>query len=103
MAAFATYRSANPLLVMALLAGFIIGGLPSFIGVTVVTFDSRPAFSLDICHPLQSADPAAAPALTVPEPPFALHPILADVGEQVQTVIPELEERSDPPDSPPPR
>ena len=104
MVAFVTARSANPFLVMALLVGLlIVGGLPSFTGVTVVTHDSEPALSLDICHPLQSADTASGVVLTIPQPPFSLHPMLADVGAQVQTVKPVLKELSDPPDSPPPR
>jgi hypothetical protein len=88
---------------MVLLAGFLIGGLPSLIDVTVVTVDSKPAFSLDICHPLESAGSIATPIVTVPEPPYSLHPILSDFGELAQTVRYALKDRSDPPDSPPPR
>ena len=88
---------------MALLAGFLIGGLPSLIGVTVVAFDSKPAFSLDICHPLELAGSIATPILTVPRPSGSLYPVLCDFGEAVHTVRYSLKDRSDPPDSPPPR
>jgi hypothetical protein len=103
MAAFATARSAHPLLLAVLLAGLFIGGLPSLVGVTIVAFDSKPALSLESCHPLQSADPAAVPVLTTPEPLVLLRPILPDFGAVIQTETAGLKDRSDPPDSPPPK
>lgn len=103
MAAFVKYRSANPLALIALLAGFLIGGLPSLTGLTVVSFDSKPAFTLDICHPSQSAESPAAPVFALPEPAFSLRPILYDFGAQIQAAMFALKDRGDPPDTPPPK
>jgi hypothetical protein len=100
---FETSRSIKPWLSVILISGLLAGGLPSFVGLTVMRLDSKPAFSLDICHPLESAFSAVNIAVIVPEPRFILQQILADLGPQVETVLPERESLNDPPDSPPPR
>jgi hypothetical protein len=49
-----------------LIAALLCGGLPMFSGVVVVA-DSKPAFTLDVCHPLSGASynlsPATAPLI----------------------------------------
>jgi hypothetical protein len=90
-------------LLAALIAGLLMSGSPSFIGITFVTFDSKPALGVDICHPLQMADLTTGAVPCVPMPPFSLRPIVADFGTQVQWLLPKPKDRSDPPDTPPPR
>jgi hypothetical protein len=86
-----------------LVAGLLISGSPSFIGITFETFDSKPVLGVDICHHLQSADSTTGTVPCVPEPTFSLRPIVADFGPQVQWLLPKLKARSDPPDTPPPK
>ncbi len=49
-----------PLIACTLIVAILIGGLPMLAGVVVTTQDSRPAFTLDTCHP----DGGAASART---------------------------------------
>jgi hypothetical protein len=47
-------RMRSPLVAWTLIAAILIGGLPILTGVVVVA-DSKPAFTLEICHPIGSA------------------------------------------------
>ena len=44
-----------PLIACTLVAAIFVGGLPMLAGVVVTAQDSRPAFTLDICHPIGGA------------------------------------------------
>jgi hypothetical protein len=100
---FETSRSVKPWLSVILITGLLAGSLPSFVGATIVRLDSKPAFSLDICHPLESPFSTVNIAVIVPEPRFTLRQVLTDFGPQVETFLPERKNLNDPPDSPPPR
>jgi hypothetical protein len=55
-----------PAIACALVVALLAGGLPVFTGL-VVTADSRPAFTLDICHPIGgAAHTASAEAPLIP-------------------------------------
>jgi hypothetical protein len=43
-----------PLISWTLIAAIFIGGLPMFTGVAI-TGDTRPGFTLDVCHPVGAA------------------------------------------------
>jgi hypothetical protein len=103
MVALEAPNRAKPFFLAALVAMFLMSGSPSFIGTTFVTFDSKPALGVDICHPLQSADLTTGEVPCVPTPSFSLRPIVTDFGAQAQWLLPKLRDRSDPPDTPPPR
>ena len=95
-------RSARSILAAILTVGVLFGGVPSFTGIIVVTSNSRPAFGLDICHPIPSADLTSA-GVAVPGRPFALSSALGDFGELADPVVPDLGMLRDPPDLPPPK
>jgi len=103
MSVFDTSGPLKPFILVVLIAGLLLNGSTSFIGLAVVRFDSKPTFSLDICHPLQPGESTAGVTLNVPEPAFALHPIFADFGTQMPAVFSKIKDRSDPPDLPPPK
>jgi hypothetical protein len=103
MIALEASSPARQLILAALVVGLMMSGSPSFIGTTFVTFDCSPTLGVDICHPLQSADSTTGVVVFAPEPPFSLRPIVADFGPQVQGLLPKLKDRSDPPDTPPPK
>jgi hypothetical protein len=93
----------NRLIIAVLIIGLFVSSIPPSIGVDLVKVDSHPAFSLNICHPLQSVGLTASCAIIAPEPRFSLHPRLADLGPQVQMVVARLNDLSDQRDPPPPR
>jgi len=47
-------RTISPFVAWALIAAILIGGLPMLTGVVVIA-DSKPALTLDICHPIGGA------------------------------------------------
>jgi hypothetical protein len=100
--ALETLSPARQLILAALVVG-LMSGFPSFIATSFVSFDSKPALGVDICHPIQSADSTIGAVPCVLQPPFSLRPIVADFGPQVQGLLHKLKNRSDPPDTPPPR
>jgi hypothetical protein len=91
------------LLALILATGFLVGGFPSNFGISIVATQSRPAFTLDICHPLSSMASPSGMTFQVPAPSFAVKPVLIDFGENVLPALPSPRHRSDAPDPPPPR
>ena len=102
MVALRTANPSTPVFLAVLVAGLLLSGSPSLIGPTFLTFQSKPALGVDICHPLQSAASTTGAVPCVSAPPF-LRPVIADFGAQVQWMLPKLKDRSDPPETPPPR
>ena len=47
-------RTSSPFVAWALIAAILIGGLPMLTGVVVIA-DSKPALTLDVCHPIGGA------------------------------------------------
>jgi hypothetical protein len=103
MATFGTSPSVKSFLSAILVTALLLGGLPSLVGVEVVASDSKPAFSLDICHAVQYADSLVNIGITVPARPFSMRPVLPNFGAEAETVIPVLQKLNDPPPSPPPK
>jgi K+-transporting ATPase A subunit len=91
------------LLLVILVTGFLVGGFPSILGLTIVASDSRPAFTLDICHPLSSLSSPSGVAFELPVPSFSLKPALIDFGESILPAMAAPRDRYDAPDPPPPR
>ncbi|MGO9060457.1 MAG: hypothetical protein ACLQU2_24195 [Candidatus Binataceae bacterium] len=58
-----------PLIARTLIVAILVGGLPMLAGVVATAQDSRPAFTLDICHPIGGAahtlTPGEAPLVPV--------------------------------------
>jgi hypothetical protein len=91
------------LLAVILVTGFLVGGFPSIVGLTIVASQSRPAFTLDICHPLSSMASPSGVTFQVPGPSFALKPSLIDFGEHILPAMAAPRDQYDAPDPPPPR
>jgi hypothetical protein len=91
------------LLALVLITGFLVGGFPSIFGISIVASQSRPAFTLDICHPLSSMASPSGVTFQVPAPSFAVKPVLIDFGENVLPAMASPQRRGDAPDPPPPR
>ena len=92
----------SPLLAGALIAAILLGGLPILTGVVVIA-DSKPALTLDLCHPLSGAsfnlDQGEAPL--IPKQTSAQLP--ADCGAAPEFVAAFLPTVSRAPDPPPPK
>jgi hypothetical protein len=89
----------SPLIAGALIVAVLIGGLPVLTGVVVVA-DSKPAFTLDICHPVSGAlhglDQSEAPV--IPTHAAAQFPMeLGAAPEFVATFSPRENKAPDPP------
>jgi hypothetical protein len=85
-----------------LVTAILIGGLPILAGV-VVTADSKPAFSLDVCHPLGGAsynlDQSEAPLIPV----HSAAQMPADCGSAAEFVSAFSSRLNEAPDPPPPK
>jgi hypothetical protein len=95
-------RTGSPLLVWTLIAAILIGGLPILTGVIVIT-DSKPAFTLDICHPIGgvSYNLGQSEAPLIPERTNAQLPRYCGAAlEFVSAFSPQV---IDSPDPPPPK
>lgn len=92
-------RTGSALVAWALIAAILIGGLPILTGVVVIA-DSKPALTLDVCHPLVGAsynlDQSAAPL--IPKNTAAYLPAESDAApEFVSAFSPRVTEAPDPP------
>lgn len=94
----------SPLIAWALIAAILIGGLPMLTGVIVVA-DSKPALTLDVCHPLGGAsynlDLGHSEAPLIPTRITAQLP--AESGETPELVAAFSSRLSKAPDPPPPK
>jgi hypothetical protein len=80
----------------------LVGGLPILTGVLVIA-DSKPAFTLDVCHPLGGAsynlDLSEAPLV----PTHTIAQLPAQSGAAPEFVSPFSPQVSNAPDPPPPK
>src|SRR5579883_3380356 len=85
-----------------LAAAILLGGLPAFTGVTL-TGDSRPAFTLDICHPAGAAALGGAQieAPLIPARAAAWAPVCC--GAAPEFVVRFTLQLNQAPDPPPPK
>jgi len=92
-----------PLIACTLVVAILVGGLPMLAGVMVTTQDSRPAFTLDICHPIGGAahtlTPGEAPLVPVQKIAQPLH----ESGVADEFVIDLSSRLSEAPIPPPPK
>lgn len=94
-------RSRDALVAAILALATLFGGLPIVTGRSAA--DSHPAFTLNICHPLQAADTVAAPC-NLPAPRAeAIIRKPEPVGLLFQPVLTMNNRPAEAPDSPPPR
>jgi hypothetical protein len=94
-------QSRSGILRTLLACALILAGMPTITAVIVV--DSKPAFTLDICHPLQSIDRtsgASTIALPSSQPPAQA---LAQNGVATDPAVVRRIRPSDKPDPPPPK
>ena len=93
-------RMGSPLIVWPLIAAILIGGLPILTGIVVVS-DSKPAFTLDVCHPVGGAsytDLGQGEAPLIPTHVIAQVPAeSAQVREFVAAFSPRSSKAPDPP------
>ena len=98
------FRDLRPLVAWALTVAILIGGLPMLTGVVVIS-DSKPALTLDACHPLGGAsynlDLGQGEAPLIPTRIIAQLP--AQSGEAPEFVAPFSPQSSNAPDPPPPK
>jgi hypothetical protein len=94
-------RTSSPFVAWALIAAILIGGLPMLTGVVVIA-DSRPALTLDVCHPIGGAlynlDQSEAPLI----PTHITAQLPAESGEAPESVAAFSPRVSEAPDPPPP-
>jgi hypothetical protein len=85
-----------------LVAALFCGGLPMLTGVVVIA-DSKPAFTLDVCHPLNAASYNLSPSTAPLVPMHAAAQPLADWGmaREFVALLPPGAARA--PDPPPPK
>ena len=98
------HRMGSPLIVWTLIAAILIGGLPILTGIVVVA-DSKPALTLDVCHPLGGAsynlDLGQSGAPLIPTHTTAQLP--TESGEAPEFVAALPPQVSEAPDPPPPK
>jgi hypothetical protein len=97
-------RISSPFVTGALIAAILIGGLPMLTGVVVIA-DSKPALTLDVCHPLGGAsynlDLGQSEAPLIPTRAAAQLP--AESGEPPEFVAAFSPRVNEAPDPPPPK
>jgi hypothetical protein len=95
-------RTSSPVVAWALIVAMLLGGLPILTGVVVIA-DSKPALTLDICHPLSGAsynlDQSEAPLI----PRHITAQLPADCGAAPEFVALFSPRVSKAPDPPPPK
>jgi hypothetical protein len=84
-----------------LACALILASMPTITGVIVI--DSKPAFTLDICHPLQSADRSSGTSIIALPPPQRPAQVLAQKGAATDSAAVRPIRPSDKPDPPPPK
>jgi hypothetical protein len=98
------FRDFQPFVAWALIAAILIGGLPMLTGVVVIS-DSKPALTLDVCHPLGGAsynlDLGQGEAPLIPTRVIAQLP--AESGQVPEFVATFPPQSSKAPDPPPPK
>ena len=91
-----------PAIACALVVALLAGGLPVFTGL-VVTADSRPAFTLDICHPIGGAAPTVSSAEAPLIPTLSLAQMPQESGMLDELTIQPSSRMGDAPIPPPPQ
>jgi len=92
-------RTSSPFVAWALIAAILIGGLPILTGVVVIA-DSKPALTLDVCHPIGWAlyNLGQSEALLIPTHTAAQLPRESGAApELVATFFPRVSKAPDPP------
>lgn len=94
----------SPLIVWSLIVAILIGGLPILTGIVIVS-DSKPALTLDMCHPLGGAtynlDLGQSEAPLIPTHIIAQLP--TESGNAPEYVAPPFPKVTKAPDPPPPK
>ena len=92
-----------PAIACTLIAAILVGGLPMLTGVVVAAQDSKPAFTLDICHPIGGAAHTLTPceAPLVPAQGVAQTP--HESGMADDPVIKLTSRQNEAPTPPPPK
>lgn len=92
-----------PVVASALVVAILFAGLPMLAGVRMSVQDSRPAFTLDICHPIGGAvhamTPCAAPLVPSQRSLQALH----EAGVADESVVNRSSRLNEAPIPPPPK
>jgi hypothetical protein len=95
-------RCKSPGVSLLLAACVLIGSLSVTTGLRIVPGPDRPEISLDVCHPLQTLNVAAA-TLIAPPASAPATPVLYEQGVIAQGPAAKTVARSFPPDPPPPK
>jgi hypothetical protein len=85
-----------------LIAALFIGGLPTFTGVTIIS-DSRPGFTLDICHPVGAASFNVSQTEAPLIPTHIAFQLPRASGAAPEVAAPLIPQVSKAPDPPPPK
>jgi hypothetical protein len=91
-----------PLISRVLIVAMFIGGLPMLMGVTI-TSDSKPAFVLDLCHPVGGASFNATPNEAPLIPTHTAFQLPRASGAVTELAAPLFPRVSKAPDPPPPK
>jgi hypothetical protein len=91
-----------PLISWALIVTIFVGGLPMLTGVTI-TGDSKPALTLDICHPAGSASFNASQTEAPLIPTHTAFQLPRASGAVAELAAPFFPRVSEAPDPPPPK
>jgi hypothetical protein len=91
-----------PLISRVLIVAMFIGGLPMLTGVTI-TGDSKPAFTLDMCHPAGSASYNANQTEAPLIPTHTALQLPRAAGAAPELAAPFFPQISKAPDPPPPK
>jgi hypothetical protein len=98
-----TFEFVRPrLLIWALIGAIFIGGLPMLTGVTI-SGDSKPAFTLDMCHPAGSASYNASQTEAPLIPTHTAFQSPRVSGATPELAAPFFPQISKAPDPPPPK
>lgn len=95
-------RTSSPVVAWALITAILIGGLPTLTGIVVIA-DSKPALTLDLCHPIGGAlfGFGQSEAPLIPTHTAAQLPRESGVALELASVFsPRVSES---PDTPPPK
>jgi hypothetical protein len=92
-----------PVVALALIVAILVGGLPMLTGVMVTAQDSRPAFSLDICHPIGGAAHTLTPCEAPLVPAHGVAQTLRESGMADAPVIKLTSRLNEAPTPPPPK
>ncbi len=96
-----TRRDCQTVIACALTLVLLVGSLPLMVGVTVQ--NSQPAFTLDICHPLQVLDQSPVITVMAAGGSGLTQPQLPASGRPIEFVLRAQPGWVAPPDPPPPK